>query len=122
MPCALCHEERDIRNSHIIPEFLYEPLYDEKHRLQLLSIIPSQGNSFKQKGLKEHFKGRSFTVRLIPKVKLEIVVQDSEVDAVVDAILKSAATGEVGDGKIFVVPIEAAIRIRTQEAGIAALI
>jgi len=76
----------------------------------------------KQKGLKEHFKGRSFTVRLIPKVKLEIVVQDSEVDAVVDAILKSAATGEVGDGKIFVVPIEAAIRIRTQEAGIAALI
>lgn len=53
MRCALCHEERAIRNSHIIPEFLYEPLYDEKHRLQLLSVLPSQGNSFKQKGLKE---------------------------------------------------------------------
>lgn len=53
MRCALCQEEREIRNSHIIPEFLYEPLYDEKHRLQLMSIIPSQGNSFKQKGLKE---------------------------------------------------------------------
>lgn len=53
MQCALCHEEREIRNSHIIPEFLYEPLYDEKHRLQLLSVLPSQGNSFKQKGLKE---------------------------------------------------------------------
>ncbi len=53
MRCALCHQEREIRNSHIIPEFLYQPLYDEKHRLQLLSIIPSQGNAFKQKGLKE---------------------------------------------------------------------
>lgn len=53
MRCALCQEQRELRNSHIIPEFLYEPLYDEKHRLQLLSIIPDQGNSLKQKGLKE---------------------------------------------------------------------
>jgi len=75
----------------------------------------------KQKGLQEHFRGRSFTVRLIPKVKLEIVVQDDEVESVVEAILKAAATGEVGDGKIFVAPIESAIRIRTQEVGEAAL-
>lgn len=53
MRCALCFQESDLRMSHIIPEFLYEPLYDEKHRYQLLSIVPDQGNLFKQKGLKE---------------------------------------------------------------------
>lgn len=53
MHCALCREVREIRTSHIIPEFLYETLYDEKHRLNLLSVIPNQGNSFRQKGLKE---------------------------------------------------------------------
>lgn len=53
MHCALCKKENELRNSHIIPEFLYEPLYDEKHRLQLLSILASKGNSFKQQGLKE---------------------------------------------------------------------
>jgi nitrogen regulatory protein P-II 1 len=71
----------------------------------------------KQKGIKEQFRGRSYTVRLIPKVKIEIVAQDAEVDAVVDAILKAAATGQVGDGKIFISTVDQAIRIRTGEAG-----
>jgi len=71
----------------------------------------------KQKGIKEQFRGRSYTVRLIPKVKIEIIVQDEEVDAVVAAILKSAATGQVGDGKIFISTVDQAIRIRTGEAG-----
>lgn len=71
----------------------------------------------KQKGIKEQFRGRSYTVRLIPKVKIEIIVQDEEVDSVVEAILKSAATGQVGDGKIFISTVDQAIRIRTGEAG-----
>lgn len=53
MPCALCQQERPLRQSHIIPEFLYEALYDEKHRMHMLSVIPEKGNSLKQKGLKQ---------------------------------------------------------------------
>jgi len=71
----------------------------------------------KQNGIKEQFRGRSFTVRLVPKVKLEIVVQDEEVDTITRTILETAATGQVGDGKIFVLPIDQAIRIRTGEFG-----
>jgi nitrogen regulatory protein P-II 1 len=71
----------------------------------------------KQKGIKEQFRGRSFTVRLIPKVKLEIVAKDDEVELIVKTILDTAATGQVGDGKIFVSTIDEAIRIRTGESG-----
>ena len=71
----------------------------------------------KQKGIKEQFRGRSFAVRLIPKVKIEIIVQDDEVESVVSTILKSAATGQVGDGKIFISTIDQAVRIRTGETG-----
>lgn len=53
MICALCREDKTLCNSHIIPEFLYASLYDDKHRFQVLSVIPEHGNSFKQKGLKE---------------------------------------------------------------------
>ena len=71
----------------------------------------------KQKGITEQFRGRQFKVDLLPKIKLEIVVHDSQVRNVVDAIVKSASTGKVGDGKIFITGIEEAIRIRTAERG-----
>lgn len=71
----------------------------------------------KQKGIKEQFRGRSFTLRLIPKIKLEIVAQDDEVDLIVKTILNTAGTGEVGDGKIFISTVDQAIRIRTGETG-----
>ena len=71
----------------------------------------------KQKGVTEQFRGRAFKVDLLPKVKLEIVVHDSRVKTITDAIVKSASTGKVGDGKIFVTPIEEAVRIRTAEKG-----
>ena len=71
----------------------------------------------KQKGISEQFRGSSFKVDLLPKSKIEIVVADSKVKGVVDAIVKAAATGQVGDGKIFVTNIEQAIRIRTGETG-----
>src|SRR5574337_1403481 len=53
MPCALCGEPHQLANSHIIPEFLYKSLYDELHRFHVLSLIPDQGNSLKQKGIRE---------------------------------------------------------------------
>ena len=67
----------------------------------------------KQKGIEQQFRGTTFRVEFIPKLKLEIVVFDDDVHRTVDAIIRSARTGEEGDGKIFVIPVENAIRIRT---------
>jgi nitrogen regulatory protein PII len=71
----------------------------------------------KQKGFTQHYRGAEYTVNLIQKVKLEIVVPDDEARTVADCIAKSAATGEIGDGKIFLIPVGDAIRIRTGEEG-----
>ncbi len=75
----------------------------------------------RQKGHTEHYRGGEYTVDLLPKVKLEIVLPDDRVEAAVNAILKTAATGKIGDGKIFLFKIDDAIRIRNQERGPAAL-
>ena len=71
----------------------------------------------KQQGITEQFRGREFKVDFLPKTKIEIVVHDSQVKGIVDAILKTACTGKVGDGKIFISSIEEAVRIRTGEKG-----
>jgi len=70
-----------------------------------------------QKGLTLPWRVGEYRVDLLPKLKLEIVVQDKEVDAVVQAIVENARTGEIGDGKIFIIPVENAIRVRTGEQG-----
>lgn len=75
----------------------------------------------KQKGISEQFRGREFKVDFIPKTKIEIIVHDSQVRSIVDTIVKTASTGEIGDGKIFVSSIEEAVRIRTGEKGEAAV-
>ena len=75
----------------------------------------------RQKGHKETYRGAEYTVDFMPKVRLEIVVGDSVVDSVVNALVDAARTGQVGDGKIFVTNVEQAIRIRTGEAGEEAL-
>jgi nitrogen regulatory protein P-II 1 len=71
----------------------------------------------RQKGHKELYRGAEYVVEFLPKVKLEIVVTDEKLKEVIDAITKAASTGRIGDGKIFVSPIEEAIRIRTGESG-----
>jgi nitrogen regulatory protein P-II 1 len=75
----------------------------------------------RQKGHTEVYKGREYTVDLVPKVKLEIVLADDLVDSAVGAILKTASTGKIGDGKIFLYKVEEVIRIRNQERGAVAL-
>jgi len=75
----------------------------------------------RQKGHTEVYKGREYTVDLIPKVKLEIVVADDQVDSAVGAILKTASSGKIGDGKIFLYKVEETVRIRNQERGVLAL-
>lgn len=73
--------------------------------------------SGKQKGYTQHYRGAEYTVNLIQKLKLEIVCADQEVDRIVNAIASAARTGEIGDGKIFLLPVMDAIRIRTSERG-----
>jgi nitrogen regulatory protein P-II 1 len=75
----------------------------------------------RQKGHTETYHGHEYSVDLLPKIKIEIVTEDQLVDRIVDAIIKNAATGKIGDGKIFVSKVEEAIRIRNQERGAAAL-
>jgi len=75
----------------------------------------------RQKGHTELYRGAEYVIDFLPKVKVEIVISDDQVDASIEAITNAARTGKIGDGKIFVMPIEQAIRIRTGEAGDEAL-
>ena len=83
-----------------------------------ISQVHGCGN---QHGWKEHYRGTEVLLNIVPKVKIEVVVEDDEADGVIDAVMASARTGEVGDGKIFVSPVEEVIRIRTGERGSSAI-
>ncbi len=85
-----------------------------------LTVSEVRGHG-RQKGHTEVYRGREYSVDLLPKIKIESVMDDSLVDAAVAAILQTAATGKIGDGKIFLTKVEEAIRIRNQERGVAAL-
>ena len=75
----------------------------------------------RQKGHTELYRGAEYVVDFLPKIRVEMVVADEAVDRVIEAIVRAARTGKIGDGKIFVTPVEQAIRIRTSESGDAAL-
>ena len=75
----------------------------------------------KQKGITEQFRGKEYRLTFIPKVKVEIVIKDSDVEKTIDAIVKIAYTGQIGDGKIFVSDIKDVVRVRTKERGETAL-
>jgi nitrogen regulatory protein PII len=81
-----------------------------------LSISEVKGSG-RQKGITEHYRGSEIAIHLRPKLKIEIVIDDAAKSLIVETILRHARTGSVGDGKIFVMPVEEAIRIRTGEAG-----
>ncbi len=81
-----------------------------------ISISEAKGSG-RQKGIVEQYRGSTVTVNVRPKLKLEIVVADADKDLIVETILRHSRTGEIGDGKIFVIPVEEAIRIRTGERG-----
>jgi nitrogen regulatory protein PII len=96
----------------------FEPIRTEllEKGFPSLSISEAKGSG-RQKGVVERYRGSTLTVNVRPKLKLEVVVEDKDKDLVVESILKHARTGEVGDGKIFVLPVEEAVRIRTGEGG-----
>jgi nitrogen regulatory protein P-II 1 len=99
-------------------EEVKEALVEEGVRGLTISEVRGYG---RQKGHTETYRGSEYRIEFIPKIKIEVVVEDSKLDKVVDAILKSAKTGQVGDGKIFIYDIDEVIRIRTDESGEQAL-
>jgi nitrogen regulatory protein PII len=96
----------------------FEPIRSEllDRGFPSLSISEVKGSG-RQKGVVETYRGSSLTVHVRPKLKVEVVIEDGDKDLVVETILKHARTGEVGDGKIFVIDVVEAIRIRTGEEG-----
>jgi len=88
--------------------------------IQGLSVLEAKGFG-RQKGHTELYRGAEYVVDFLPKVKIEVVVEDGQLDAVLDAITSAARTGKIGDGKIFVSTVDQAIRIRTGEEGADAL-
>jgi nitrogen regulatory protein P-II 1 len=71
----------------------------------------------RQKGHTEVYRGAEYTVDLVPKVRIEVLVEDADMDAIVDVIVKSAGTGAIGDGKVWVTPVDTVVRVRTNERG-----
>ena len=106
----------------VIRHFKLEEVKDALTEIGVQGMTVSEVRGFgRQKGHKEQYRGAEYTVDFLPKAKMEVIVPDDQVKAVVDTILESARTGQIGDGKIFVLPIEHIIRIRTGEAGDTAL-
>jgi nitrogen regulatory protein PII len=106
----------------IIKPFKLEEVKDSLAEVGIegMTVIEVKGFG-RQKGHTEIYRGSEYTVDFLPKIKIEIVVADSRVDAAVSAIIKVAKTGKIGDGKVFVSPVEQTVRIRTEEKGEAAL-
>ena len=106
----------------IIKPFKLDEVKEALHEVGVSGITVTEAKGFgRQKGHTELYRGAEYVVDFLPKVKLEIVVPDDLVERVVEAIANAAQTGRIGDGKIFVVPVERAVRIRTGEHDEAAL-
>jgi len=102
----------------IIKPFKLDDVKEALQEVGLQGITITEARGFgRQKGHTELYRGAEYVVDFLPKVKIEVVVEDHMVDKTVDAIITAAKTGRIGDGKIFVIPVEQAIRIRTGERG-----
>jgi nitrogen regulatory protein PII len=102
----------------IIKPFKLEEVKDALAEVGIEGMTVMEVKGFgRQKGHTEIFRGSEYTVDFLPKLKVDLVVADQNVDRAVDAIVKSARTGKIGDGKVFVSTIEEAVRIRTEEKG-----
>jgi len=102
----------------IIKPFKLEDVKEALRELGITGMTVAEVKGFgRQKGHTEIYRGSEYTVDFLPKTRIELVVADAQVKVIVEAIIKGARTGKIGDGKIFVSPVEEAIRIRTDERG-----
>lgn len=106
----------------IIKPFKLEEVRDSLEAINIHGMTATEARGYgRQKGHTEIYRGAEYAISFLPKVKIEIAVSDASVDEVVEAIRKVAFTGHIGDGKIFVTPVEQSLRIRTGETGDEAL-
>ncbi|MFM7211627.1 MAG: P-II family nitrogen regulator [Actinomycetota bacterium] len=106
----------------IIKPFKLEDVKTALEERGVRGMTVSEASGFgRQGGHTEVYRGAEYTVDLVPKVRVEIVVDDADVDTVVDAIVSAAKTGKIGDGKVWVVPVESIVRVRTDERGVDAI-
>ena len=102
----------------IIKPFKLDEVKDALHEIGLQGITVLEAKGFgRQKGHTELYRGAEYVVDFLPKVKIELVLEDNLVERAVEAIQNAAQTGRIGDGKIFIIPVEDAIRVRTGERG-----
>jgi nitrogen regulatory protein P-II 1 len=102
----------------IIKPFKLEEVKDALSELGIEGMTVTEVKGFgRQKGHTEIYRGSEYTVDFLPKIKLEVVLADALIDTAIKAIVNSAKTGKIGDGKIFILNVEEAIRIRTEETG-----
>jgi nitrogen regulatory protein P-II 1 len=102
----------------IVKPFKLDDVKDALSELEISGMTVSEVKGYgRQQGHSELYRGAEYIVDFLPKIKIDIIVKDDEVKAVIEAITKAARTGKIGDGKIFVSPIEEVIRIRTEESG-----
>jgi len=99
-------------------EFVKKALEEKGFKGMTITDVKGRGE---QKGITLEYRGGLMTVDLLPKVQLEIVVRDSEVDTLITTLMESARTGKIGDGKIFILPVGGVFRIRTGETGASAM-
>jgi nitrogen regulatory protein PII len=106
----------------IIKPFKLEEVKDALGEIGIEGMTVTEVKGFgRQKGHTEIYRGSEYTVDFLPKIKIELVISDEKLDEAVEAIVKTAKTGKIGDGKVFVSSIDEAIRIRTEEKGVAAV-
>lgn len=106
----------------IIKPFKLEEVKEALSEIGIEGMTVSEVKGFgRQKGHTEIYRGSEYTVDFLPKIKIEVVVPDEQVESAVETMAKAAKTGKIGDGKIFVIPVEESVRIRTDEKGDAAV-
>ncbi|HZD98653.1 MAG TPA: P-II family nitrogen regulator [Micromonosporaceae bacterium] len=106
----------------VIKPYQLDAVKEGLHALGVNGLTVSEVQGYgRQKGHTEVYRGAEYTVEFVPKIRLEVVTDEVDVDKVVDAIVESARTGKIGDGKVWVTPVEDVIRVRTGERGIDAL-
>ena len=119
---ALQGSDRVKKVEAIIKPFKLDEVKEALHEIGVSGITVTEAKGFgRQKGHTELYRGAEYVVDFLPKVKIEVVVPNTQVEGAIDAIVKSARTGKIGDGKIFVTAIEQVVRIRTGESGEAAI-
>jgi nitrogen regulatory protein P-II 1 len=106
----------------VVKPHKWEDVREALETFGVTGITVTEASGFgRQKGHTEVYRGAEYDVTLVPKIRLEVVVDDEDVVDVVDVITKAAQTGKIGDGKVWVVPVESVVRVRTGEEGSAAL-